>query len=106
MADYEDVKDRIKQFITDQGYELGKYGYVTHNCGIASGCLLVKPHYSPIDGGHTVAVYPDRVTSYVCHYPSNYNDWHSQGTYPYKTTEELAELLRKFCERPTGEAWG
>jgi hypothetical protein len=98
--------DKIKQALEAAGLgdRIGKvHGVCNHSCGLPQQeRVMVRPDWSPIDGAHVVVVTAERVSSYGCHYPSNFNDWSSRGGTQYGTPDEMVSLVQQRVEQPKG----
>ena len=94
--------EKVKQFLTENGFKEGRYGLAQHNCGIAPESILVKPDWSPVDGDHTLAVTTDRVISMTVLIPYNNHDWQIRASWPYTSPEQLKEILDREVKTPAG----
>ena len=96
-----DIRERMREWLTSEGYEQGCHGTCGHTCGLPPG-VLVNPEYSPVDGAYTVLVTATEVISAVCVYPSNHNDWRITRRIAYTARDELSRLLRELTVQPRG----
>lgn len=99
------VTQKIRQFLTEQGFEFGAYNNRYHTIGIGYHCALVKPEFSPKHGGYTLAVTSTTVIGYTCSQPYNHNSWYEVWRTNYNSKEELVEILRNAITPPRG-CWG
>jgi hypothetical protein len=98
--------DRIRAWLTENGFREGRHGSCRHLCGLPRiDAVRVRPEYSPVDGDHMLLVTPDRVIQAVCPYPWGQHDWYTLSVTPYATTEELGRVLTRLAKKPTG-CWG
>ena len=97
------IREQIETWLKPNGYELGRFGVADHDCGLpATDRVMVRPDYSPVDGGHTLAVTATEILQCVCPYPSNYNDWRVMRRYSYANPAELKRVLDQLVSKPQG----
>jgi hypothetical protein len=99
-----EIRERIKEWLTREGYEIGTYGLCGHLHGLPDIGVPVKPDWSPGCGAYTVLVTPMYVQTYACQQPYNYAKWYptSDATVSYKSKEELKSILESMLHCPHG----
>lgn len=105
-----DVKQKIQDFLSKNGYEFGVYyedkdyeeGLYEDDRGIEYKCAQVRPKYSPIDGAYTITVDAESVKGWGCDARKSPIIWNRLWCESYNSPGELLEILNRNILPPVG----
>ena len=104
-----EVAKRIRNFLEENGFEPGVYGWKnpSHWINMENRVVAkVKPNSLSSKGGaRTLGVTPTHVIDYFIEEPFVNRFWEEEKIYPYNSKEGLLEILNSIIKNDLG-CWG